>query len=70
MTNHFLTFEIQEGELKEIMDEIDKAQNTIYRCYNRLTDLGVVSIKKKPPAATDGEESPIDALSDALKYAH
>ena len=43
----YIRIEIPDGELKAIMDEINKAQETIYKCYNRLQDLGVIIIKEQ-----------------------
>lgn len=54
MTNYVLTIEIQDGAVQEILDELNEAQETIYRCYSRLMDLGVVTIRTAPPAKTDG----------------
>ena len=45
MTNYVLTIEIQDGAVQEILDELNEAQETIYRCYSRLMDLGVVTIR-------------------------
>ncbi len=47
MYGYFIQLEIPEGELKEIMDELNKAQETIYKCYGRLQELGAVTIKKQ-----------------------
>lgn len=54
MTNGLILIEIPEGEIKAIMDELDRAQDTICKCYSRLRELGVVTIRETPPAATDG----------------
>lgn len=45
MTNGLIQIEIPEGKLKVIMDELSQAQETIYRCYSQLRDLGVVVIR-------------------------
>ena len=39
--------EIPEGRVKEILDELTKAQETIYKCYAELERLGVLTIKEK-----------------------
>lgn len=46
MNGYIMRIEIPEGKVKEIMDELDKAQETIRKCYRELEDLGVVTIKK------------------------
>ena len=46
MTNGLIQIEIPGGKIKAIMDELDQAQETIYRCYSELQDLGVVVIRQ------------------------
>lgn len=36
-----------EGELEEILNELSKAQATIFNCYRKLQSLGVLTITKK-----------------------
>ncbi len=43
----FLCLEINEGELEEIFEELSEAQETIYKCYDRLKMLGVLKMEKK-----------------------
>lgn len=38
-------------ELAKIMDDLAKAQETIYNCYSRLNDLGVLEISEKSAAS-------------------
>lgn len=38
--------EIQGGELQEIMQELNDALKVVYRCYDRLENLGVVVIRE------------------------
>lgn len=52
MTNHFVRLEIPEGKVKELLDEMVKAQNTIRKCYRELEELGVVTIVPKEKAAS------------------
>lgn len=54
MRSYMIRIEIKQGEIESIMKEIDEAQDKIYKCYDRLTELGVLTIRKEPPAATDG----------------
>lgn len=46
MHNGFMQFEVDDAELKEIFNELNKAQETIYKCYSRLQSLGIVKFKK------------------------
>lgn len=46
MNGYFTRIEIDPDELKQIFKDLDEAQQTVERCYNRLIDLGVVTIKK------------------------
>lgn len=47
MNGYSIRIEIQEGQVKEILDRLNAAQETIYRCYQELQDLGVVVVKEK-----------------------
>lgn len=53
MQKNFIGIQIEEGELKDIFEELTKAQETIYKCYNRLQQLGVLTIKKSPSGNDD-----------------
>lgn len=46
MTNRFIQIEVDDAELEEIFNELNKAQETIYKCYSRLQSLGIVKLKK------------------------
>ena len=46
-----ITVVIQDGELEEVMRELQEAQDTIFRCYSRLEKLGVLRIEKKDTAS-------------------
>lgn len=54
MTNYDIRIAVQEGELKNIFDELNNAQEVIYDCYNRLRSLGMITITEKPSVAADG----------------
>lgn len=53
MRDFDIRIEIKDGEVEEILKELNEAQETIFKCYNRLINLGVMTIRQKPPAATD-----------------
>jgi len=46
MTERLIRIKVPKGRLQEIMDEIDAAQNTIYRCYTDLMALGFVTVEE------------------------
>lgn len=50
MRSCFIRIEVPEGEVKQILDELNKAQEKIHECYNRLERLGVVTVIKKDAA--------------------
>ena len=54
MDNYALRIKIEmpDGELEKILNELSAAQDTIYKCYSRLRELGFVTITEKPTAAT------------------
>lgn len=47
MNNYGIRIEICDGELKRILDELTRAQEQIYACYNQLQAMGVLTIKKE-----------------------
>jgi len=47
MMKYVIKIEVQDGEIEKIMNEIDEAQKTIYQCYGKLQNLGVLKIAKK-----------------------
>ena len=47
MNEYSIRIEIQAGKVKEILDRLNAAQETIYHCYQELQDLGVVVVKEK-----------------------
>ena len=44
MDAYAIRIRVPEGRVKEILDRLTKAQETICRCYDELTELGVVEI--------------------------
>lgn len=46
MAEAMVTMIIQEGELAQIMAELNAAQEKIYDCYNRLQRLGYLRIEE------------------------
>lgn len=46
MDRYHTSLEIDPDELKQIFKDLNEAQQTIERCYDRLISLGVVTIKK------------------------
>lgn len=47
MNNYSIRIEVPEDKLKEILDRLTEAQETIYRCYEELNQLGVLTIAEK-----------------------
>lgn len=47
MTNYLIRVEVPEGKVKEILDRLTKAQETIYQCYTELESLGVLVVREK-----------------------
>ena len=45
MDNYGIRIEIPDGRVKEILDTLTEAQETIRQCYDELVRLGVVTIK-------------------------
>ncbi len=46
MSNFAIRVEVQPGKLKEIMDRLTAAQEEIYRCYDELKWLGVLTVRE------------------------
>lgn len=51
MDNFAIRILVKEGEVGKILDELTEAQEKIRDCYDRLRNLGVLTIEK----ATSGE---------------
>lgn len=47
MKQYDIRIEVNPSEIKAILDEITQAQEKIYQCYNRLIEIGVVTIVDK-----------------------
>lgn len=47
MKPYIIRIEIEEGEVKKILQELNEAQEKISQCYDRLIELGVVTIRGK-----------------------
>lgn len=47
MNPYYMKVEIQDGDLKQVMDELEKAMKMIEDCANKLRFLGVAEIKKE-----------------------
>lgn len=47
MNNSVISIEIPEGRVKEILDKLTEAQETIWLCYRELEALGVVTMREK-----------------------
>lgn len=47
MNPYYLKVEIQDSELEQVMDELEKAMKMIEACANKLRFLGVAEIKKE-----------------------
>ena len=51
MNPYYLKVEIQDSELEQVMDELEKARRMIEDCANKLRFLGVAEIKKEEAAS-------------------
>ena len=54
MGKYCATYQIDKSELDEIMAELDKAKETIYKCYSRLQDLEVLTLREDKDDAASG----------------
>ena len=52
MNIYLAHIEIESGELEKVMEELDKAQETIRECYYKLAELGVLTVREKEEAAS------------------
>ena len=55
MAEHYLRVEIEDSEVENIFQRLEKAQREIYMCYNDLQNLGILKIRKKKEG---GESTP------------
>lgn len=51
MNKYSISIKAKDGELEEILKELNDAQEKIYRCYTRLQNLGVLIIDKEEAAS-------------------
>lgn len=56
MYRNLIRIEVPEGRIQEIMDKLNKAQETIYECYSELQNLGVLTIKEASPKDDDASK--------------
>lgn len=47
MNGYVVRIEVPEGEVQEILEELEKAQRVILDCYDRLDKLGILTVRKK-----------------------
>lgn len=44
-TNSYsVRIEVKDGEVEEILKRLEEAQEEIFKCYNRLQDIGVLTV--------------------------
>lgn len=47
MRPYIIRIEVEKGEVEAILKELYEAQEKISQCYNRLTELGIVTIREE-----------------------
>lgn len=47
MNSYVVRIEVPEGEVKAILEELEKAQRVILDCYDRLDKLGVLTVQER-----------------------
>lgn len=47
MNKYSIRIEVPDGKIKEILDWLTEAQEVIYRCYDELSQLGVLTVTEK-----------------------
>ena len=50
--------EVKEEELDDIFRELEEAKRKVFRCYSRLSELGILSIRKKEEAPSETPGTP------------
>lgn len=43
---YFFAMEVNKDELDQIFEDLRNAQETIYKCYSRLRNLGIITLKE------------------------
>jgi len=54
MNPYYMKVEVKDGELEQVMSELEQARQTIFNCNEKLRMLGVVVIKKEEAASGNG----------------
>ena len=54
MSKYIDQFEVNQSELDEIMAELDRAKEAIYKCYSRLQELDMLVLKEEKEDAASG----------------
>lgn len=47
VNGYLIRVEIQDGEIEQILRELNEAQEKIYQCYSRLQEAGMVVVRKE-----------------------
>lgn len=55
MNNFAIRIEVPQGRVKDILDRLQEAQETIRDCYDELEQLGVLTIKEKTASGNQTE---------------
>lgn len=53
MGRYVVCAEVDSKKLTEILDALEEAKNTIYRCYSELQDLEVITVREKNDTANE-----------------
>ncbi len=53
MGRYIIHVDVDSKELAKILDELEKAKETIYKCYCKLQDLEVITIQEKNNATNE-----------------
>ncbi len=53
MGKYIIRVDVNGKELAKILDELEKAKETIYKCYCELQDLKAITIQEKSNAASE-----------------
>lgn len=56
MRSCFIRIEVEQGEVDTILKELFEAQEKIRQCYNRLEEIGVVTIRDKAASGIEKGE--------------
>lgn len=46
MDSYFMRIKIKDGEVEEVLNELEQAQKTIYECYEKLRTMGFLTVEK------------------------